>query len=51
VAVPSSIVTGHEVANAGVLGQVQRDRVVRAERPAAALQGVLAQGASRLHFA
>ena len=33
VPVPNSIVTEHEVANAGDLGQVQRDGVVRAEHP------------------
>ena len=35
----------------GDLNQVLRDRVVRAEHPAAALQGVLAEGAGRLDFA
>ena len=50
VVVPNSIVTEHEVADAGVLGQVQRDRMVGAERPAGALQGVLAQGAGRLRL-
>jgi hypothetical protein len=34
----------------GDLSQVQRDRVVRAERPSAALQGVLAQRAGRLRL-
>jgi hypothetical protein len=42
VPVPNSIVTEHEVANAGDLGQVQRDGVVRAEPLAAAPQHVLA---------
>jgi hypothetical protein len=36
---------------AGSLRQVRRDRVVRAEHPAAALQGVIAQGAGRLGLA
>src|SRR4051812_2401103 len=40
-----------EVGDAGVLGQVQRDRVVRTEHPAAALQGVLTQVAGRLYLA
>src|SRR5436853_6576436 len=48
VVVPSSIVTKHKVADADVLGQVQRDRVVGAEDPAGALQGVLVECAGRL---
>jgi hypothetical protein len=47
----SSIVTKLELAAASGLGQVQRGRMVRAERPVAALQGVLAQGAGRPHLA
>src|SRR3712207_7528088 len=39
-AVGSGIATEHEVAAAGGLRQVLRDRVVRAEHPAAALQRV-----------
>ena len=38
-------------ADAGDLGQVQGDRVVRVERPAGAPQGVLAEGAGRLALA
>ena len=48
VAVRNCFVTEHEVADADGPGQVQGDRMVRAEQPAAALQGVLAQGAGRL---
>jgi hypothetical protein len=51
VPVPNSIVTAHEVTNAGDLGQVQRDGVVRAEHSAGALQGILAQRAGRLRLA
>jgi hypothetical protein len=51
VPVPNSVVTEHEVAGAGDLGQVQRDRVVGAQHSAGALQRVLAQGAGRLRFA
>jgi hypothetical protein len=43
--------TEPEVRDADVLGQVQRDRVVRAEHLAAALQRVLAQRAGRLDLA
>ena len=43
--ISNNIVIEHEVTNAGDLGQVQRDGVVRAEHSAGALQGVLAQGA------
>src|SRR3954454_11539046 len=49
--VGSSIATEQEVAGAGVLGEVQRDRVIRAEHSAAALQGVPAQSARRLQLA
>src|SRR3954453_3847380 len=49
--VGSSIVTEQEVVDAGVLGEVQRDRVIRAEHSAAALQGVPAQRARRLQLA
>src|SRR3954453_14929747 len=35
--VGSSIATGQEAGDAGVLGEVQRDRVIRAEHSAAAL--------------
>jgi len=51
VPVPDSIVTEHEVAGACDLGQVQRDRVVGAEHPTAALQDVLAQDVGRLDLA
>jgi hypothetical protein len=51
VPVPNSFVTEQELAGAGALGQVQRDRVIRAQRSAAELQRVLAQGAGRLHLA
>src|SRR3954447_20439938 len=50
-AVRSRITTGRGVGAAGGLGQVQRERVVGAEHPAAALQGVLAQGVGRLRLA
>ena len=50
-AVRSRIATGHGVADSGGLGQVLGDRVVRAEHPAAAPQGVLAQRAGRLDLA
>src|SRR5215217_2618299 len=50
-AVRGSIATEPKVANAGGLGQVQRDRVVGAQHPAAALQRVLTQGAGRLRRA
>ena len=49
--VPNVIVTEHEVANAGDLGQVLRDEVIGAEHPAAVPQGVLAQRAGRLGLA
>jgi hypothetical protein len=49
--VRSSIVIEQEVAAAGGVRQVLRDRVVRAEHPVAALQRVLAQNASRLGLA
>src|SRR4051794_15806711 len=50
-AVYSGILIEQELAAAGGLGQVHRDRVVVAEHPAAALQAVLAQGAGRLRLA
>ena len=48
--VPNSIVTEREMAGADGLRQGQRDRVVRTEHPAAALQRFLAQGAGRLRL-
>lgn len=47
-AVGGSIATGHGITAAGGLGQVQRDRMLRALHPAAAFQRVLAQGAGSL---
>ena len=45
------IVIEQEVAAADGLGDVPRDRVVRAEHPAVALQSVLAEGAGWLRLA
>src|SRR5919107_3079841 len=49
--VRSSVITLQELAAAGGPRQVLRDRVVRAEHPAAALQGVLTQDTGRLRLA
>jgi len=48
-AVGNSIASRYGLADAPGLGQVQRDRVGRAEHPPGALQGVLAQGAGPAH--
>jgi hypothetical protein len=45
------LVSGQGMVGHGDLSQVSRDRVVRAQHPAAALQGVLAQRAGRLGLA
>ena len=50
VVVSSIIISQHGAADSGGLGQVLGVRVVWAEYPAAALQGVLAQGAGRLRL-
>src|SRR3712207_2542846 len=50
-AVGSSTATEHGMASAGGLSEVNGERVVRAELPAAAPQRVLAQDAGRLRLA